>query len=1243
MQTIPCPSADSLNQLHKDRTWDWKGRSEMKVERGVREDTRAIMELLEVAEAAKVSKVKILVDYRQHDEESLLHPGLRSLQSAPSILVSFENAVVGVDELVRLSAPSGFYRSSVTKFGANGSPRFGSAFCSAYQMTDCLQVLSGNQLHLFDPTGQYLFSGDSNNANEAKRKKPKKKHQPVARRYGISSSDLFENFSDQYAPFTMSPFGVAEAFAENGPQYFSGTIFRISMRSKPSPLSSRCYGVTEVENILSRLATNIGEAFLFTSNITSIKIAKWEAGKDDLASVVKSRIRTSPSVRRNHMEKMSSNQDWKKSRFSTLFKKWEPVKGIMTMEVATLIMNGKTGAETEVCDTYMCASVLAPVGLRELATSAEFSKLNIFPLLRVSAHVHRSMTGLLDTSTKFRPKPGRLFVGGLDTGLETGLPINICAPLFLHEFNRRLLLDPRDDSDVRNIFPRIRILEEEAAGGMRRMSTGSGGKGERKTVCLWDWNRNVVHCAVGSLMPYILKELRNPLEHLYSRDARNIYRYWPREERVKERYKAFMTRAVYQELAKLDLYLTKSSGFCTIKDGVFESKDMELSERAGIFFRGMFSMFNVPAVVGRDIEVVGGVKLQTLTPAMARNFLKRAVRKEDLLNYLRRDPKLAVDLFLFCLGDCRQTEEPSADAHNGLVWKEMTGLPLIPMVDESFGTIGGGGISTAIGLGVGKKLAVIADKEQQLLLPNMRDCFVAERFVQLVGDEGWLENATFMKAMNITRFDSKVLATCVSDLLPNEWKGKDFVSWSDDNWGGVGGVQIDSVRGPNGLWLKLFWSQVKIFDTDTIGLFKTWPLVPLCNGELGSCGHVKFFICLSRKAADMRLKRTLALDYRGLVEKLKAEAKNDGEDEGLDQKGEGGVEDRDDGWAGFFGDDEVKLYDEEEELSEEEEEEEEEELVEEENERKEEEGTRSLLLMEGVGEAGVGEAGADESLEELPPLDDVDDTLEGDLPTPPGGEGGQEGVLPPAPPPAASASSAAAAAAAVENDNSTVERLEASQEIQILSLYLKRIRAPAFELAYFSDDSVTSLLLATPDKASFSKKILLTLSHCINYWPLHSSDSSARLAWDTLSSSEKDTFLNCIAFDEQRIRLNLLNSDLDKLQKLPLFETLGGTFVALGNNSSEGGGTNDNYTLGEGLTWDEVNMFLPDSSKFRFLKEKHIGELLKDLVSNGNKQTIRQCILTPLPPPPPPPPPPSARRGSDRAQAPDELRAPRLR
>lgn len=88
-----------------------------------------------------------------------------------------------------------------------------------------------------------------------------------------------------------------------------------------------------------------------------------------------------------------------------------------------------------------------------------------------------------------------------------------------------------------------------------------------------------------------------------------------------------------------------------------------------------------------------------------------------------------------------------------------------------------------------------------------------------------------------------------------------------------------------------------------------------------------------------------------------------------------------------------------------------------------------------------------------------------------------------------------------------------------MSLYLKRIRAPAFELAYFADDNITELLLATPDKATFSKKVLLTLSHSTNYWINHSSDStSTRLTWDELSTGEKDKLLESLVYDEQRIR-----------------------------------------------------------------------------------------------------------------------------
>ena len=81
------------------------------------------MDLMEVGEGAGVCKVKVLADWRSHGDESLLHPGLRSLQGGVSLMVGFEGVVLGVDELVRLSAPSGFYRSSCERMRDNGSPR----------------------------------------------------------------------------------------------------------------------------------------------------------------------------------------------------------------------------------------------------------------------------------------------------------------------------------------------------------------------------------------------------------------------------------------------------------------------------------------------------------------------------------------------------------------------------------------------------------------------------------------------------------------------------------------------------------------------------------------------------------------------------------------------------------------------------------------------------------------------------------------------------------------------------------------------------------------------------------------------------------------------------------------------------------------------------------------------------------------------------------------------------------------
>ena len=60
---------------------------------------------------------------------------------------------------------------------------------------------------------------------------------------------------------------------------------------------------------------------------------------------------------------------------------------------------------TEELDSFMITSLLAPPGVREMAAGDTFRKLGITPLLRMAAHVHRSVGG---RSVKFSPLAGTL-------------------------------------------------------------------------------------------------------------------------------------------------------------------------------------------------------------------------------------------------------------------------------------------------------------------------------------------------------------------------------------------------------------------------------------------------------------------------------------------------------------------------------------------------------------------------------------------------------------------------------------------------------------------------------------------------------------------------------------------------------------------------------------------------------------------------------------------------------------------
>ena len=121
---------------------------------------------------------------------------------------------------------------------------------------------------------------------------------------------------------------------------------------------------------------------------------------------------------------------------------------------------------------------------------------------------------------------------------------------------------------------------------------------------------------------------------------------------------------------------------------------------------------------------------------------------------------------------------------------------------------------------------LIAAENERALLPSISNFFIHPKVLESKSLEPVFKNADARQKLNIVKFDSSILALHIGSVLPPSWKGKLRVVWDDP--GGESGQ-------PTHLWLRRFWSVVSITDERTVDLFKDYPLVPLCSGELLSC------------------------------------------------------------------------------------------------------------------------------------------------------------------------------------------------------------------------------------------------------------------------------------------------------------------------------------------------------------------------------------------------------------------------
>jgi len=844
MSQFPCPNVESLSKLFTERTGYKRDGTCNSIE-----DCRAILDLLEVAEMSKTKRVTIMFDFRSHKCESLIHPML-AIAQGPSVNVCFHDTIIDLDTLVKLSSPQSYIMSNVR--GSEGcfleghGPRAGLGLAGVFRLTDHPQILVGDSLIFIDPIGECFFDGGQKSTRidselesaqsctsggQNTTETASVELNPTARRYQLSH-EFPNQFPDQLEPFFSLPLGIKESFALNsnskGPPSFRGTIFRLPLRMKSQrKICDRIFlSHTVAEGLMQDIVHRASSCFLFTMFLRGISILKWPESNATHQDVLETYLSSSPTSRKNHFKELQSNDDWKKSKnklVKFLQSSWVPVYSSLHLKITSRYGPGYLSDESEVVDHFFIRSVLAPSKLPALACSDALKHLKLIPALSLAAHIGRMQN---ESSVLFPYSHGTLSVGIPTPGEITGLPFFVNAPLFQHELDGSVLLSSEDDRLFRRNYPKAREVIIQSSG-------------ETRSVAFHVWNRETLSSALTCLIPSLLIGVRDVLLESNKFDKRVLYRLWPRKKKISVRFRDFLPEEIYDNLGSLKIFMTEKSGFQTAENGVFVTNAYKISNIALNFFREHISLFAVPHFVVQDLGV--GRTLNRFNPAMARQLLKK---QPNLTCILHRNSTLLLSVLDFCLSDL-PTENFEENPLSISVINELRELSIIPTAANTFSSFRG--------------KMIVANPQQQALLPSLKEKFVSFQVTAKL--KRYFDNASFLRIVGFDRFGPQILSDNLKTVLPPQWEGKDFVKWD---------VASET---PSKLWIYQFWSEVRIYDTNSIQLFKRWPLIPTTTGELASCGNSRFILTICPSPQNNLLSEALATEFKSLVKFLSEESK----------------------------------------------------------------------------------------------------------------------------------------------------------------------------------------------------------------------------------------------------------------------------------------------------------------------------------------------------------------------------------
>jgi sacsin len=281
--TLPCPGMEGIKRALSDAG----------------HEAHLLLDLLEVADSLGAHAVNFVLDGRSHPTQSLISPVLASFQNE-ALCMYMPGVKLTAEQVCKLQHPSG-----------GGGKAGGARLLSMYFLSEVPCIVSGAAMYMFDPSGKYITSSVSAQADGGGGSS--KTTGGIGRAYPLVPNDLPNRFPDQFAP--LAHFG----FRPSGGRPMDGTLIRLPLRSHllaaHSTLSSQFWTIPRVRNLMHVLRKNSPTLLLGLDHVEALTAAEWQPGSASPATTLKVSIAMPPQEGSAQRGALARDTAWKSVSF----------------------------------------------------------------------------------------------------------------------------------------------------------------------------------------------------------------------------------------------------------------------------------------------------------------------------------------------------------------------------------------------------------------------------------------------------------------------------------------------------------------------------------------------------------------------------------------------------------------------------------------------------------------------------------------------------------------------------------------------------------------------------------------------------------------------------------------------------------------------------------------------------------------------------------------------------------------